>query len=102
MRGAGFEPAKQYVLGPKPSAFDQAWQSPRKLGEIARGHECIASAIGRCCVASLVFSMLRLGSQVGFGQAFGWQSWVIQLHLFLVWRYSILCAWQLPLLFQDA
>ena len=29
MRGAGFEPAKQYVLGPKPSAFDQAWQPPQ-------------------------------------------------------------------------
>ena len=27
VQGAGFEPAKQYVLGPKPSAFDQAWQS---------------------------------------------------------------------------
>ncbi len=31
MRGAGFEPAKQYVLGPKPSAFDQARRPPPDL-----------------------------------------------------------------------
>ena len=31
VRGAGFEPAKQYVLGPKPSAFDQARRPPPNL-----------------------------------------------------------------------
>ena len=34
----GFEPTKQYVLGPKPSAFDQAGQLLLKVGVLILIH----------------------------------------------------------------